>query len=167
MRRVFDGDKIAYSGAEFRIPRPGGDTVPMRLSMRAEHEIPIYLATLSQAMLRLTGAVADGWLGTSFVPEGAGPAYFSHLDEGLARSGRTRADLDICQGAEVAFAPDEDVLRTMVAARRKELAFSLGRGGRRRPTTTSRPTAGKAGPTSRARSASAGRPVTATAQPTW
>ena len=126
VRRVFDGDKIAYSGAEFRIPRPGGDTVPMRLSMRAEHEIPIYLATLSPAMLRLTGAVADGWLGTSFVPEGAGPAYFSHLDEGLARSGRTRADLDICQGAEVAFAPDEDVLRTMVAARKKELAFSLG-----------------------------------------
>jgi len=74
----------------------------------------------------LTGEVADGWLGTSFVPEGAGPAYFSHLDEGLARSGRTRADLDICEGAEVAFAPDEDVLRTMVAARKKELAFSLG-----------------------------------------
>jgi F420-dependent oxidoreductase-like protein len=126
VRRVFDGDKISYSGAEFRIPRPGGDAVPMRLSIRADYQIPIYLATLSPAMLRLTGEVADGWLGTSFVPEGAGPAYFSHLDEGLARSGRTRADLDICQGAEVAFAPDEDVLRAMVAARKKELAFSLG-----------------------------------------
>jgi len=98
----------------------------MKLSMRADHRIPIYLATLSPAMLRLTGEVADGWLGTGFVPEGAGPAYFSHLDEGLARSGRTGADLDICQGAEVAFAPDEDVLQTMVAARKKELAFSLG-----------------------------------------
>jgi F420-dependent oxidoreductase-like protein len=126
VRQAFNGDKIAHSGTEFHIPRPGGDAVPMRLSVRAEHDIPIYLATLSPAMLRLTGEVADGWLGTSFVPEGAGPAYFSHLDEGLARSGRTRADLDICQGAEVAFAPDEDVLRTMVAARKKELAFSLG-----------------------------------------
>jgi F420-dependent oxidoreductase-like protein len=126
VRRVFDGDKISYSGAEFRIPRPGADAVPMRLSIRADYPIPIYLATLSPAMLRLTGEVADGWLGTSFVPEGAGPAYFSHLDQGLARSGRTRADLDICQGAEVAFAPDEDVLRTMVAGRKRELAFSLG-----------------------------------------
>jgi alkanesulfonate monooxygenase SsuD/methylene tetrahydromethanopterin reductase-like flavin-dependent oxidoreductase (luciferase family) len=44
----------------------------------------------------------------------------------LARSGRSRADLDVCQGAEVAFAPDEDALREMVAGRKKELAFSLG-----------------------------------------
>jgi F420-dependent oxidoreductase-like protein len=125
VRRVFIGDRISYAGAEFNIPRPGGDAVPMRLSIRAEHEIPIYLATLSPAMLRLTGEVADGWLGTSFVPEAA-DAYFSYLDEGLARSGRTRADLDVCQGAEVAFAADEESLRTMVAARKEGLAFSLG-----------------------------------------
>src|SRR5208337_4422135 len=104
VRQVFAGGKISYSGKEFQIPRPGGEAVPMRLSTRPEHTIPIYLATLSPAMLRLTGRVADGWLGTSFVPEGAGDAYFSHLDVGLAAAGRTRADIDICQGAEVAFA---------------------------------------------------------------
>jgi alkanesulfonate monooxygenase SsuD/methylene tetrahydromethanopterin reductase-like flavin-dependent oxidoreductase (luciferase family) len=98
----------------------------MRLSMRAEHDLPVYLATLSPKMLRLTGEIADGWLGTSFVPEGAKEAYFDHLDAGLAAAGRTRSDLDICQGAEVAFAEDEDTLRTMVAGRKKELAFSLG-----------------------------------------
>jgi F420-dependent oxidoreductase-like protein len=126
VRQVIEGGKISYSGSEFSIPLPGGDAVPMRLSMRAEHDIPIYLATLSPAMLRLTGEIADGWLGTSFVPEGAADAYFTHLDAGLARNGRTRADLDVCQGAEVAFAPDEDALRAMVAGRKKELAFSLG-----------------------------------------
>jgi F420-dependent oxidoreductase-like protein len=126
VRRVVDGGKVSYSGREFQIPLPGGEATPMRLSMRAEHPIPIYLATLSPAMLRLTGEIADGWLGTSFVPEGAGSAYFTYLDEGLAGSGRSRADLDVCQGAEVAFAPDEDALREMVAARKKELAFSLG-----------------------------------------
>jgi len=77
-------------------------------------------------MLRLTGEIADGWLGTSFVPEAAASAYFSSLDEGLARAGRSRADLDVCQGAEVAFAPDEDALGEMVSGRKKELAFSLG-----------------------------------------
>jgi alkanesulfonate monooxygenase SsuD/methylene tetrahydromethanopterin reductase-like flavin-dependent oxidoreductase (luciferase family) len=123
---VLDGGKLAYSGDEFAIPRPGGDAVPMRLSMRAHHPIPIYLATLSPSMLRLTGEIADGWLGTSFVPEGAAEAYFRYLEEGAARSGRTVADLDVCQGAEVAFAPDEDALQQMVASRKKELAFSLG-----------------------------------------
>jgi F420-dependent oxidoreductase-like protein len=126
VREVFAGGKISYSGKEFQIPRPGGEAVPMRLSTRPEHVIPIYLASLSPAMLRLTGRIADGWLGTSFVPEGADDAYFAHLDEGLAAAGRTRADIDICQGAEVAFAADEDELRSMVAGRKKELAFSLG-----------------------------------------
>nr|WP_042179735.1 LLM class flavin-dependent oxidoreductase [Kibdelosporangium sp. MJ126-NF4]CEL13999.1 N5,N10-methylenetetrahydromethanopterin reductase-related protein, SAV7403 family [Kibdelosporangium sp. MJ126-NF4]CTQ88367.1 N5,N10-methylenetetrahydromethanopterin reductase-related protein, SAV7403 family [Kibdelosporangium sp. MJ126-NF4] len=126
IRQVLDGGKIAYTGEAFHIPLPGGDSKPMRLSTRPAHRIPVYLATLSPAMLRLTGRVADGWLGTSFVPEGAEQAYFRHIDHGIAASGRTRADLDICQGAEVAFAPDEDALRAMVADRRKELAFSLG-----------------------------------------
>lgn len=126
VRQAFAGEKISYSGKEFEIPRSGGEAVPMRLSNRPEHPIPVYLAALSPAMLRLTGRVADGWLGTSFVPEGAGGAYFSHLDDGLAAANRTRADIDICQGAEVAFAADEDQLRGMVAGRKKELAFSLG-----------------------------------------
>ncbi|MFJ8630732.1 LLM class flavin-dependent oxidoreductase [Streptomyces sp. NPDC093568] len=126
VRQVLNGGKIDHSGEEYRIPLPGGDAVPMRLSMRAEHPVPVHLAALSPAMLKLTGEVADGWLGTSFVPEGSADAYFAHLDEGLARGGRSRADLDICQGAEVAFAADEEALRAMVAGRKKELAFSLG-----------------------------------------
>jgi len=125
IRQALDGGRISFAGTEFTIPLPG-DAVPMRLSARPEHHIPLYLAALSPAMLRLTGEIADGWLGTSFVPEAAGDAYFSYLDQGLARSGRSRGDLDVCQGAEVAFAPDEDALRVMVAGRKKELAFSLG-----------------------------------------
>ncbi|MCX4671476.1 LLM class flavin-dependent oxidoreductase [Streptomyces sp. NBC_01381] len=126
VRQAATGEKISYTGREFTLPLPGGDARPMRLAMRAEHDLPIYLATLSPKMLRLTGEIADGWLGTSFVPEGAKEAYFDHLDAGLAVAGRTRADLNVCQGAEVAFADDEDALRTMVAGRKKELAFSLG-----------------------------------------
>jgi F420-dependent oxidoreductase-like protein len=126
VRQVFAGGKISYSGKEFQLPRPGGEAVPMRLSTKPEHAVPIYLAALSPAMLKLTGRIADGWLGTSFVPEGAGAAYFSHLDEGLAAAGRSRTDIDICQGAEVAFASDEDELRSMVAGRKGELTFSLG-----------------------------------------
>ena len=109
-----------------RDPAAGRGRGPMRLSMPRRTRIPIYLATMSPACCELTGEIADGWLGTSFVPEGAADAYFTHLDAGLAGAGRSRADLDVCQGAEVAFAADEDELREMVAGRKKELAFSLG-----------------------------------------
>ena len=125
VRRAASGDPVSFAGREFTIPRPGGQGRAMRLSMRASYPIPIYLATLGPAMLRLTGEVADGWLGTSFVPEAAA-AYFRYLDEGLAAAGRSRASLDVCQGAEVAFAADERALGAMVAARKRGLAFSLG-----------------------------------------
>jgi alkanesulfonate monooxygenase SsuD/methylene tetrahydromethanopterin reductase-like flavin-dependent oxidoreductase (luciferase family) len=125
LRQAFAGEKIDHQGELVRVPLPGGDGRPMRLSRAANPGIPVYLAALGPNMLRLTGEVADGWLGTSFVPSGA-DAYFRYLREGTARSGRTVADLDVCQGAEVAFADDEDDLRRMVAGRRRELAFSLG-----------------------------------------
>ncbi|UKD59766.1 LLM class flavin-dependent oxidoreductase [Amycolatopsis sp. FU40] len=124
IRSAFAGEKISFAGKAFHIPLPG-ESRPMRLSTAPNEEIPIYLATLSPRMLELTGELADGWLGTSFVPEGA-DAYFRHLDAGLAKAGRSRGDLVVCQGAEVAFASDEDELRPMVAGRKKELAFSLG-----------------------------------------
>jgi F420-dependent oxidoreductase-like protein len=125
LRQAFAGEKIAYSGRTVEIPLSGGDGRPMRLSLAPNPDIPIYLATMSPKLLELTGEIADGWLGTSFVPEGAS-AYSVHLAAGLARSGRSWPDLDVCQGAEVAFAGDDAELRSMLAARKKELAFSLG-----------------------------------------
>jgi F420-dependent oxidoreductase-like protein len=123
VRSVFAGEKVRFTGTQYRIPWPGGEGRPMRVSLPPV-SVPVYLATLSPKMLELTGEIADGWLGTSFIPEGA-DAYFTHLDAGLARAGRTRADLDICQGAEINFV-DEAGLSEVVASRRKELAFSLG-----------------------------------------
>jgi len=60
---------------------------------------------------------------TEEIPERA-DAYFEHLDAGLARTGRTRAGLDICQGAEISLVPEAQLAST-IASRKKELAFSL------------------------------------------
>ena len=59
------------------------------------------------------------------MPEAAA-AYFRYLDEGLAVAARSRASLDVCQGAEVAFCDSAESLGAMVASRKRELAFSLG-----------------------------------------
>jgi alkanesulfonate monooxygenase SsuD/methylene tetrahydromethanopterin reductase-like flavin-dependent oxidoreductase (luciferase family) len=125
IRSVFAGERVTHDGTHVRIPLPGGDGRPMRTSTEPAPDIPVYLATLSPKMLALTGEIADGWLGTSFVPEGAA-AYLDPLRAGAERAGRTLADLDLCQGAEVAFAADERELAGMVAARKPGLAFSLG-----------------------------------------
>jgi F420-dependent oxidoreductase-like protein len=121
VRRVFTGEKVTYAGRHYDLPLPGAK--PMRVSLPPV-SVPVYLATLSPKMLALTGEIADGWLGTSFIPERA-DAYFEHLDGGLARAGRTRASLDICQGAEISLVSEAELARTL-ASRKKELAFSLG-----------------------------------------
>lgn len=127
------GERIAYEGRHLTLPLPGGEGKALRLAVRPEAPVPIYLATLSPKLLELTGQRADGWLGTSFVPEGAEEAYLRHLRAGAERGGRSLADLDLCQGAEVAFARDDAELAAMVDARRAGLAFSLG--GMGSPTT--------------------------------
>lgn len=126
IRQAFAGERIAYEGHHLNLPLPGGEGKSLRLSLEPNDQIPIYLATLSPKLLQLTGEMADGWLGTSFVPERADEAYFSHLRTGAARAGRSIDDLDVCQGAEVAFAHDEAELESMIDARRTGLAFSLG-----------------------------------------
>lgn len=124
VRAACAGERVAHRGATVEIPLPGGQGRPMRLATDPA-EVPVYLAALAPGMLRLCGEMADGWLGTSFVPEGAA-AYLEPLREGARAAGRALADVDVCQGAEVAFAADEDELRGMVAGRKAELAFSLG-----------------------------------------
>jgi F420-dependent oxidoreductase-like protein len=124
VRRVFTGEKVTYAGRHYELPLPGAK--PMRVSLPPV-SVPVYLATLSPKMLALTGEIADGWLGTSFIPERA-DAYFEHLDTGLARAGtgaRARASLDVCQGAEISLVSEAELASTL-ASRKKELAFSLG-----------------------------------------
>ena len=122
IRRLCAGEKVTYQGTHIRLPLPGGDGKPLRIAQPPNPGIPIYVAALSPKMLELTGETADGWLGTAFVPEGAG-AYLEPLAAGAARVGRTLTDLDVCQGAEVAFGDD---VAQMAAGRKAGLAFTLG-----------------------------------------
>src|SRR5207245_8150416 len=102
IRSVFAGEKVTYQGRHFQLPGPGAEGKPLRVALPADSDIPIYLATLSPKLLELTGEVADGWLGTGFVPEAAG-VYLDPIAGGARPAGRSLADLDLCQGAEVGF----------------------------------------------------------------
>ena len=122
IRQAFAGERVSLQGRHFQLPRPGGEGKALRIDQPANPHIPIYLATLAPKMLALTGELADGWLGTSFIPEAAA-AYLDHLAAGAAHAGRSLADLDLSQGGDVALSDDVDAL---VAARKPRLAFSLG-----------------------------------------
>ena len=115
-------ERIAYEGKHYVLPRPGGEGKPIRLSQPPQTDLPIYLATLGPKAMEMTGEVANGWLGTSFMPEQA-DIFLEPLLRGLTKSGRTLADIDVQVGGSLEI--DEDVER-LIEARRPAMAFTLG-----------------------------------------
>ena len=70
----------------------------------------------------MTGEVADGWLGTCFMPE-AGHVFLDDLEAGAKRAGRSLKDIDIHTGGY--FEISDDVER-LIADRKPAMAFTLG-----------------------------------------
>jgi F420-dependent oxidoreductase-like protein len=127
VRMVTRGERVAYKGDYYELPLPGGEGKALRTSAPPV-EIPIYLATLSPKSLELTGELADGWVGTSFMPEHA-EVFFEHMRRGAEKAGRKFEEIDVQAAAgAVAFSDDLDKL---IPPRKPGLAFTLGAMGSR------------------------------------
>ena len=118
---AFAGEKLQYDGSVYTLPLPGGEGKALRLSQPPNPSIPVYLAALGPKSLELTGERADGWLGTSFVPETA-EVFFGPMRAAAERAGRSFADIDIQAGGRLAFGDAEAMLGEL----KRGLAFSLG-----------------------------------------
>ena len=93
IRRVTAGDRLTYDGEIHRLPLPGGEGKALRSAVPPAH-VPIYVASLGPANLRLTGAAADGWIGNSFFCESA-DVFFDQIRAGAESAGRSIADIDL------------------------------------------------------------------------
>ena len=124
---AFAGEPLAYSGSHYTLPVPGGEGKALRLTQRPERRIPVYLATLGPKGLELTGARADGWLGTCFIPE-ASDSYLEPLRRGAEQAGRHLRDLDLQAGGLVSFGDNVPELLGQV---KRSVAFALGAMGSR------------------------------------
>ena len=97
--RGFAGETIDHHGRFYTVamqPFPGGAPAP--------GEIPVYLAAFNAGMVRLTGEVADGFLGHPL----SSPRYFNEvvrpaLDEGISKAGRKPDEVKIVQGVIVSI----------------------------------------------------------------
>ncbi|HEY3101823.1 MAG TPA: LLM class flavin-dependent oxidoreductase, partial [Methylomirabilota bacterium] len=100
VRRATAGERLSYKGEVYELPLPGGEGKALRVAAKPRAGIPVYLATLSPRSLEMTGEIADGWLGTSFMPEHA-RVFIDHLATGAKRVGRTVDALDLHVSAGV------------------------------------------------------------------
>ena len=122
LRIALAGEKIALDGEHYVLPRPGGDCKAIRLSQPPRPELPIYLATLGPKSLQMTGELANGWLGTCFLPEHAS-VFLDDLSTGTKKAGRSLNDIDIQAGGYFEISDDVDGLINKL---RPGMAFTLG-----------------------------------------
>ena len=120
-----------YEGEFYTLPLPGGDGKALRPTGAATPDVPIWIASIGPRNLELTGELADGWLGTVFIPEEA-ELFFSHIRTGAERAGRDFDAIEKQTGAGVWFTEDEEELNQALTALSVGVAFSLGGMGSRR-----------------------------------
>jgi F420-dependent oxidoreductase-like protein len=121
VRAISAGERLEYHGQIYQLPLPGSAGRSIRSRLPATR-IPIYIASLGPANLRLTGELADGWIGTSFFPESA-DIFLEPMREGAVAAGRAITDLDLTVAVGLEFTDDVEV-----AARRaaEGYAFTIG-----------------------------------------
>ncbi len=121
IRMISRGERLDYQGRVYQLPLPGSQGRAVR-SMAAPVRIPIYVAAIGPANMRLTGELADGWLGNAFIPESA-EVFLTPLREGARPAGRTLADLDLQVPVAVEFTDEAD---EAVARHAAGYAFTIG-----------------------------------------
>ena len=122
VRMALSGERLVYDGRHYVLPRPGGEGKALRTSIRPRPDLPIHLATLGPHSLRLTGELADGWVGTSFIPEHA-DVLLDPIREGAATAGRRFEDIEIQINGQITVSDDVDRL---IEKARPGMAFTLG-----------------------------------------
>jgi F420-dependent oxidoreductase-like protein len=121
VRMIARGERLAHDGEVYKLPLPGGEGRSIRSSARPV-QVPIYIAALGPANLALTGQLADGWIGNSFLPESAA-VFFDPIRRGAEAAARAFGDLDLTVSVRLEFTDDVEE-----AARRHAsgYAFTFG-----------------------------------------
>jgi F420-dependent oxidoreductase-like protein len=126
-------EPVRHDGAEISLPYTGpgalGVGKPLTSILHMNPRIPIWLGTGTEANVKLTAEVADGWLPLGFVPSTM-KLVRPWLEEGFARAGHGKSwkDLEIQARAPVIITDD---VRGALAQLKPHIALYVGGMGHR------------------------------------
>lgn len=124
--------RLSYDGDLYQIPYQGADATglgkPLKSTLHAQPDIPIYLAAIGPQNVALAAEVADGWLPIFFAPRQYDDVFRPHVEEGLARAGKQMADFDVAPMTPVVV---DDSLDACYNALRPMIALYIGGMGAR------------------------------------
>jgi len=118
-------ERLTFEGKVYQIPYNGEDATglgkPLKSSLIAQPDIPIYLAAIGPKNVALAAEIGDGWLPIFFSPEKYNDIYRPHVEAGFARAGGGKGyeGFDIAPTVSVVINDNLDVcynaLRPMLA----------------------------------------------------
>ena len=134
MRKIFAREEpVTHAGREISLPYTGpgsaGLAKPLKSILHMNPRLPIWLGTGTEANVKLTAEIADGWLPLGFVP-GSMATYRPWLEEGFRRAGNGKSlkDLEIQASTNVTITDDvRDAFRRM----KPQIALYVGGMGHR------------------------------------
>jgi F420-dependent oxidoreductase-like protein len=124
VRIVSRGERLEHAGEVYPLPLPDSRGAALRPMVRPDH-VPVYVAAMGPQNLRLTGEMADGWLGNAFIPEAA-EVFFGPLGEGAQQVGRTLDELDLVAPVAVEFHDDQAAADDAARRHADGYAFTMG-----------------------------------------
>jgi len=133
VRRIFHREApLTFDGTQYQIPYHGQDATglgkPLKSTLAAAPDIPIYLAAIGPKNVELAAEIGDGWLPIFFAPERYDDVYKPHIEAGLAKAGKNISDFDIAPTVSVVINDNLDICYNML---RPMLALCVGGMGAR------------------------------------
>jgi F420-dependent oxidoreductase-like protein len=124
IRTVSRAERLEHAGEIYPLPLPDSHGAALRPMVRPGH-VPVYVAAMGPQNLRLTGELADGWLGNAFIPEAA-EVFLGPLRDGAQRAGRTIDQLDLVAPVAVEFHDDQAAADAAARRHADGYAFTIG-----------------------------------------
>lgn len=108
---------LEHHGAHYDLPLPGGEGKALKLNFHPlRNRIPVFVGAIGRRSVAMAAEICDGWIPIFFSVEEFESIWGEHLEEGFARGGRSRADLEVSPSLQVAIDGDLEAARNMVRA---------------------------------------------------
>ena len=134
MRKIFEREApVEHQGRELSLPYTGegatGLGKPLRSILHTNPSLPIWLGSGSEATVKLTAELCDGWLPMHFVP-GRMDHYRPWVEEGFRRAGSEKGweNFEIQAGAAVVLT-DDSAGAVEAGLQRQKMGIALYAGG--------------------------------------
>jgi F420-dependent oxidoreductase-like protein len=124
IRMVSRAERLEHAGEVYPLPLPDSRGAALRPMVRPT-DVPVYVAAMGPQNLRLTGEMADGWLGNAFIPEAA-EVFFGPLRDGAQQAGRSLDELDLVAPVAVEFHDDQAAADATARRHADGYAFTIG-----------------------------------------